>query len=764
VRNLAATICGVLWVASALGAEANGRENAADLQRKLVHWTEAGQPVAEAIRLLHVVNAELRAGAKETLLDARRTLFHHACDRANPAELQALAEMIPEFGSLEGPEWLGVEASFEECVLAYAKAAFEHEVRKLQARPAKLEMPLAKGTLPPVLVDAPKQFEEAWRAWQGAMEAYQALDAAAAKAAAEAKETVEPRHRVAALRRLGPTPEPGLWRELLQQDHQVRRNFPPGEWEDWQPTGRARHLAIILSLMADGRMQEAVGAVCAHLRSGEDYVAPGRKGFAALAREILIARGLDWELICGGFLVSERLHSPGQNPSAALANREVWLMLAALGSARGVQLGLDWIRHSGMGSGSARPYLLQALGPAPAEPKIIPGRSPQRRKILPPKVRADAASILGGFLAPGNGTAELHRTLEEIPPWLAEDLNAPLQRLLGHRSHVIAARALWLLRNAGLADPETTIALPPPPIRLRVMQDGKPLASTSVVIRANGMERSLTTASDGELALSLHDVLEPERIDAVSLFAGPRAPKEQAGRQAEEGHDRQAKAGEIWQGPWFSLTTPVTIGAEAAKVIGFETGEIEIGLNWNAGVPPAAKIHLTLQKEGDPFRFSVEAAGQPGQSVVFQKVQVGKYRLFVHGVGLAQSDPQTVHATKAGSLKLIELHPGRDVEAELMGTDGMKYLIAENATLYRDGAEVSPALHSRGPRWEGLPLGRYRARIPSSAELVAEREKRGGVSPIARNQRHAAHEVEFELTPESPSVVNLGVIRLKPED
>jgi hypothetical protein len=160
----------------------------------------------------------------------------------------------------------------------------------------------------------------------------------------------------------------------------------------------------------------------------------------------------------------------------------------------------------------------------------------------------------------------------------------------------------------------------------------------------------------------------------------------------------------------------------------------------------------------------VQSMGKPGESLLFQRLQVGRYRMVVRSETTVAKPLQEVHVTKLGSLKLVELEAGRAVRAQFGGAWAAER-ITTIAKLFRDGVQVSGTLHSRGTRWDGLPLGKYVLRIPSSTELEnAVRIRALAQPPGSKSQRHAAREVEFELTPDSPAVVDLGVIELKPEE
>ena len=154
---------------------------------------------------------------------------------------------------------------------------------------------------------------------------------------------------------------------------------------------------------------------------------------------------------------------------------------------------------------------------------------------------------------------------------------------------------------------------------------------------------------------------------------------------------------------------------------------------------------------------------KPWQSVVFQGVQVGKYRLLVQGTGLAQPQWMETHVTRRGSLKLVALAPGRTVQATLAGAPP-NLRITALGKLTRDGKEVNAQLYARGDRWEGLPLGKYRLRIPSTKELEAAAQQRVVLRfSTLQSPRHAGFEMDFELTDNSPATVELGVIKLEPE-
>jgi hypothetical protein len=563
-----------------------------------------------------------------------------------------------------------------------------------------------------------------------------------------------------------------VWRELLLQEEQEQHELARIFREESDIAARARNRGILLALLAEERMQEAVGAACSQLGDEIEFESdPPPKPYTALAREFFTALGLDWELIYFGFLLAERGPESEDAGETPLSETEVWQMLGARGSARVVRLGVDWIRRARMDSEQAFPFLLRALGSVPRD-RDFPVDSIQpeleRRERLPAKTRGEVLAVLASYFDSKQPPQALNEALLQIPDSLAKDLRAPLRKLLAHPNHRIAARALELLASAKLAGPKTTIATPPAPLRFRVILDGEPLRNTAVKVAAEGIEeREVTTDADGRLTISLVDVLQPENIREVRIWIGPGGKEVVSSTLDEEKKDAPGTRHDVWPGSWFVIETPVLAEDATEKEIAANTGEIEIGLKGTEGVPPEALVSVSLTREenddDDGISFSgwARAAAKPGASVVFQHLQLGKYRVSVDAEGIAKSEAQSVKVTKSGALKMIELKPGRHVQGEILLLNGEKFDISIIGKLSHDGAEVE----SQGVEgWEGLPLGKYQLEIPSTKELEdAARAEGETLGPFPKEHRHARHEVEIELAANSPPVVDLGTIKLKPE-
>ncbi len=771
-RLVLAAACTGLWLSGAADAEDSGKPRGPGIDEGIREWSNQGKPVSGALQLLAQMNAELRTGGRTDLLPVRSMLFEEACYRANGEELRSLGAMIPDLAP--GADGTPNDCErFNKCIIFYGNAAFRHEVSKLAARPAHLKLPTSTAAPPAELTIAPKTLRDAWLARAAVMEPFERLKEAAISEPAATKEMPETRADIAVLKKLGPSPPRGLWRELLWQAHREQLQPMPG---DREVSRRALHFGLVLSLLADGRMDAAVGAVCSRLFDEEGYSNdPARQTYAAVTRHFLGAHGLDWEFIFLGLLLQERPVKPGEF-RVALANTEAWLMLGAFGSPRGVQAGLDWISFAKMGTEEARPFLIQALGPDPVPSKVLVDSRPKRAKVLPPEIRAQATPLFAGFLDPTQQLTPLHRALEDVSAWMAKDFETPLRKLLEHRSRVIAARALWLLKSAGLVAEETTLPPGPGPIRVRLMVDGVPLANTPVAVQTRGHSWRMATSAEGEVVLSTDGVLIRETIDSIQISGNPDqlvAPAARLPQAIAEilrskpdpiPEQKPANAGENPPKPWFQVTVPVNPEGKTPKEVTIETGELEVGLKGGPGIPNDTPISVFLMRDGRVPLPSIQLPGKPWQSVVFQNVQVGKYRLVVQGAGLAQPQFLDAHVTKRGSLKLVELAAGRTVHGTLAG-GAPNLRLTSVARLTRDGVEVRTALYARGDRWDGLPLGKYRLRIPSTKELEAAAQKRGIVRPPTWQQpRHAAYEMDFDVTAESPAIVELGVIQLKPEE
>jgi hypothetical protein len=641
---------------------------------------------------------------------------------------------------------------------------------QLAERPVRLEWQPTEEAMPPALADAPDSFREAWRLHRTVVAPYRALGFR--------DEAVDARPRntpplAPDLRRVVGRPEPGAWQRLAAHG--------------WGPTGESssreiyhpRNRALLLSLLADGKLHEAAGAA---LSQHAPIIESDARPREPIEVELLPALGLDWEQVVFGSLLPVTWWNGENGRKIAKGDGEfdAWRLLAARGSERVVRQGLELIHWARLEPQNAVEFLLTALGPAPArrgEDRLLGHPSLRRTVKLSPELRQELGSVLGEYLAPTNPPADLVDAMEPMPGFAYEELREPLTALLSHRDHRVAADALRLLTKAGMATGEEAIAPPTPRLAFRLVLNGQPLSGSPLRLRAlrAGPEPNpkhvrplvpplkLTTPADGAVQFPIAECAEPQRLAAVELRHCPKdeEPEDWEPRPPPDPDRRK----DLWPGPWIVQRVNVRAGDEQVHEVALQAADLEVRISAFPGFPPGTPVSLALWKDpagGDaPDEGAVEIEARAGGSGFFQRLQAGKYTLQVTAPWAVEYRSKITIGT-AAVVQEVKLEPGRNVRGKLVHPDGTKddYL-PEAARLFRDGAEIP---EHYAIEWTGMPFGRYTARIPSTREAEEEAKKAGRSMPkVAKEDRTAAREVSFVIDASTPATLDLGEVVVAPE-
>jgi hypothetical protein len=685
-------------------------------------------------------------------------VYTEAVARSNEAEFEELADLLRALPPKS--------FTFRDCVQPYVVHAIHLAVMRLAERPVRLEWQPSGEAIPRELADAPASFREAWRLHRAVVAPYRALPFR--------DEAVDPRPRkipplAPDLRRVVGQPEPGAWRLLAAQgwghtgDEHSREIYHP------------RNRALLLSLLADGKLHEAAGAA---LGQHAPIIESDTRPREPIAVELLPALGLDWEQVVFGSLLPLTMRN-GEN-GRMIANSagefDAWRLLAARASERAVRQCLELIHWARLEPQNTVEFLLTALGPAPAmagDDHRLGYPSLRRIVKLPPELRQELGSVLCEYLAPTNSPADLVDAMEPMPGYAYEELREPLTALLAHRAHRVAADARRLLTKAGMATGEVAIAPPTPPLAFRLVLNGQPLSGAPLTLRAlrAGPEpnpkyvrplvpaRKLTTPADGAVQFPLAECAEPERLVAVELRHCPKdeEPEDWEPRPPPDPTRRK----DLWPGPWIVQRVNVRAGNEQVHEVALHGADLEVRVSAFPGFPPGTPVALWLWRvvadKDAPEESGAEVETRAGSSGFFQRLQAGKYQLQVTAPWAAEYKSGEITIGEAAVVHEVKLEPGRSVRGTLVHPDGTKtsYLPAA-ARLFRDGVEIQ---QHYAVSWSGLPFGRYTARIPSTREEEEAAKKAGRSMPkIANEDRTAARELSFVIDASTPEPLDLGEV------
>jgi hypothetical protein len=617
------------------------------------------------------------------------------------------------------------------------------------------------AALPDSLKDAPESLIEAWQVYQSAM----APVRAALKAEASPQSPPGGDHVLLGrtLRAWVAKRQPDAWRDLAKC-----------EWRGFCGTGsdmlyHPRSRGILVSLLTDGRLAEAAGASLM-LTSNSMGIGDNTGSMNLEIPRFLTALGLDWELLYAGSLLPgsggdfARMSETGRAAISDYRNEHhPWSVLAASGSARGVQLGLDLIRFANIEARDAMDFLTRALGPEPSRPGVTVFRSgddrPERTQPVSAASRREVLAVMAGYLAPTRESEELAVVLDELPFHTVAELRPQLITLAAHRSPKVSAKARALLGSAGLAT-----KLPPPatdfaPLRLRLLFHGQPLAGAKLridFVPRQGLDSDATTDSDGKLNIPLIEALDPALIRSMKIQSSPTA-RISLGIPGFDGADEtSAPAMEAEEAtPWFSTEFPVTAQQTEVRDVSIPLAPLEIRLS-AANEVRTPSVEITLQRfespDGESLSYASAALSvRPGGVARFTRLQPGKYLLTIRGAGVASREFRDLRVPQGGLVLPVTLEAGYAVSGTAHFPSGTDLPLIYAAELFR-GDEPWPrylTVDSAAESWTGLPVGKYRAVIAADTDGVPE-------------NRHGRVEMEFELKADSPAKLDLGEIKVPP--
>jgi hypothetical protein len=380
----------------------------------------------------------------------------------------------------------------------------------------------------------------------------------------------------------------------------------------------------------------------------------------------------------------------------------------------------------------------------------------KRTAPLPPDLRNEVLAALTGYFAEDRPTRTTFTVLVIIPDTLLPELQKPLEKLLQHRSYVVARTARERLVAVKLAEPTAAITPPPPPLKFRVTMNGAPIADTNIGVYLAGTITNKSNA-DGVVTIGRESLLEPEKIRSVDLSAGPTDAPKPAARNADDTET-------VWPGPWLEVKQELKDGADREIDVPVTGASLEITFDPKSVPNPrgSAKVMLTRLPEKAARDQFVTVKTDQLDTVVFQRLQSGSYRVDVEAEGATFYQSKPIELAKTGSHRLVQLAPGRSLTARLAYPDGSKSPTGadSNLELSRNGVRIWQRDY-RNAQWTGLPMGKYHLHVPSTAERAARLP--AGASRKSLGVPHRGYDRDIELTADSPFLVDLGEIKLQPE-
>jgi hypothetical protein len=755
------SVCGLIFALFLVAAHADEKA-VLDFEFRQAA-VEGKVSVQEMLRRLQIATPHLAEPAADSGLYFTE-IYAIATKKANDAELVELEEMLRAMpaDALE----------FDDCFSAYATLRIRRRVAEIAKKPVDLEWQLTTEPLPKELADAPESFRDAWELYHSVLAPYLAV--------VEPPEKADPPKKTPALdvdlRKVMGKPEPGAWEDLAEHIWEV------GAGSDlfYHPRNRA----LLLSLLADGKLAEAAGAALGQVPS----MSSPSDQMDSVTIDLLAALGVDWEQVMFGSLLppGTSYSSTGSGPVVVSGFREsdAWRLLAARGSDRAVRQCLELIRWARLKSWSAGDFLSVALGPVPSRPsdEAIPidpweAARPVRTMALPPGTRREIISVFAGYLAPTNNPADLLQSMQRVPAHCVKDLREPLAALLSHRAHTVAAKALEMLKDAGLTTGQEKITPSAPPLRFRLLLNGEPLVGEKISVIAHlvpnasdgkpffywlAPSQDLIPGADGWISYSLEECLEPERIGSVQFRAGPPLVSTELNAETllVSPEDERRHRKNEWLGPWFVRQIEARAGDERVRDIELRVADIEVKLTAFDKMTPKSPVEIFLRRS--PLRTTGDEVGVArvktdlGSGAFFRRLQPGQYTLVVKAPGAARYESKEITLGDTAVMHEVRLEPGRVVRGTAVFPDGQKLDLVLVAQLFRDGLEI--------PRWESddwksLPFGKYTARVASTREYEEGAKKDGApVDKIAPEDRIDSIAVSFVIDASTPATLDLGEV------
>ena len=504
---------------------------------------------------------------------------------------------------------------------------------------------------------------------------------------------------------------------------------------------------MFIGFLRENRIAEALGASFLVPMTPEWMREPNRP-FEQWRIDLLKSCGFDWEAVMLG-------HSSGQS------------LLAAHGSERGAKRLIDVVKTSAEQGG-------QIFRVAQLAEYLIPGapsewQDADPRKAMSAELQAEIFRTLDGALPDDADFDSLDQMMKIFERLRRQETKPTMLRLLGHPSAALAGRATRVLRAIG---EDVADVVPAPDVRFRVFLNDKPWRSATLHYSMVSKEAKPFAAS-GVL-----------KTDAEGFTSIPRCDFVILGRKGEKlGFSRNASGGsvmseQIYGEAWVQADVDLPTAFDETtnvKLIAVSL-PIEIAYATQTVASKDFPVSICLKKAGEssPFvegyRLQYDQAISPPERLLLQSIGPGNYVIEIEAEGAP------VHVTPPFEVKVgmepvrVKLAKSTAIVASVSipwnSRGAFDYALFRGDEALGEQFRV-PGNDARAPLFRGLPVGRYRLRLLSTAEFIAKWkiktwepsedsriDLRGGVDCEGLD-------VEFVIDDNTPAILDLGRIENK---
>jgi hypothetical protein len=677
--------------------------------------------------------------------------FEPACDKANDEQLDKLIALYRRLDP----------NTFEKsnALPQLASRVLARQIAAMAVQPAQIPEDDSIA-LPAKVQSAPKELQSAWRLFQRAKASF----TKAFPQPTEMNEQIEVSANMKSFY--------NLVGEALSGATGKENEIRAFAWTGANCLGisdieDAQDIALLLMLLREGRMNEAIGAALSVAGTTGSTSQP--EACAKPVIDLLTRCGLDWEQIFAGGQVEEEVRGWGGE------NRGPYLSALIKHGSPG---GAGWVRTLAHFAKPERrtPYVAAFSGWIGTSAKRsvcgdievsldlgITGSADRVAKAMPEAVQAAALHDVEEFATPDSPEGLAMHAINVFIRTQATSSIPTLKRLTRHSSPKVAQDAALILCVMG-----ERVKIPPlgSPVRFQILANGKPLPKDLQVAWRIGSEggtvsSNATVLADGVVELPrAHFTLPDRRATSVEFSANTLA----------EG------------GVIFKTRLSPPWGLDELTKIDVKISSLEIVLRNREGLnaPPSDKAFVGLSPveddkmnpmSGGPpsevfshsqtgsslFREDNEMSATP--SIRLPAVKEGKYRVWI-GVPGSEIWRETISVGSKGTRVEAKLNPGSDLRFRIITPNGQR---TTWASLFKGGREMNANTDSQDNTYQALPCGHYVLRIPPSDYFERERpdlKTKRGPDEIPYKGR----EVSFTVEKGSPTVIDLGEIRLEPAE
>jgi hypothetical protein len=672
--------------------------------------------------------------------------FEPACEKADDKQLDKLIELYRRLDP----------NTFEKSSVL-PELGSRVLVREIAGIPVQhLKIPEdATITAPPELESSAKELQDAWRLFQSTQGSFNR----ASPKSTERSEQIEVSANTKSFYSLISDVLSGA----TGKEDEVRAFAWTGaNCLDITDTEDAQDIALLLMLLREGRMSEAIGASLKV--SGPTGSTSKPESYAKPVSALLERCGVDWEEVFAGGQVEQEMKEWGRerrpylaalvrygSPRAAALVRSLAHFAKPQNRTPYVGAFSGWIETSVKRASCADTEISLNLGITGSDDRVVRAMPKTIQTAVLHDIEEFATSDCPEDLA-------MHAINAFVRTQVPSSIPA-LKALARHSSRKVATDAATILCAMGerIKIPELA-----GPVRFQILTNGKPLQQD--------LEIAWRLASEGGTTDSAATVLADGVIEIPrEQFTLRDRPATSLGfklyRLGEDGVIFETQLSAPWS---FDDLTKVDVKVSSLEIV----LQNRDGLN----APPPDKAFLGLRRlpddNSDDHQREVFSDTQTGSTLFREKseigatpsirlaaVQKGKYQVWI-GVPGAEIWRDTVVVGPTGTKVEAKLKPGSDLRFQIFAPNGQRVTWV---SLLQNGEEVKAQRETTDREYRALPCGSYVLRIQPSDFFERERPelktKRG-----PDQKPYKGRDISFTIEKGSPAVIDLGEIRLEAAD